>query len=409
MVGTSLFPVQREIRTVTGMKVGVYLHYQNTDDWSRFLDKSDAPMKRSDQEIIDEELALADLVEPLGFDSYWAVDHYGSPYAMTGGVMQHLAHIAGRTKRIDVGTMVLVLPWYDPIQAAHQISVLDNVLQGRKLPLCAGRGAAVREFDSFRIAMSDARVRYKETLDIIRLALTQEWFEYDGEYYKIPRTTVRPAFRNPEWILENMKAAWSSAESLPLAANAGLGLLLTNQRSWQEYRQEVIDFNRIRGEHGWDPVQPTVTVRASCFDDEAEAWDVMEKYNLQAQHSSNLHYQLDDVDRFLRTPGYEQYAKMAAKKPTDAQITEATARPQAWGTADQVFQRMMAIRERTKAAEFVVLFRYGAMPVEVAERSMRLFAKEVLPRLHAVDAKIDFVGVDGDGSGDADVLAISNV
>src|SRR4026207_1606615 len=41
MVGTSLFPVQRAIRTVTGMKVGVYLHYQNTDDWSRFLDKSD--------------------------------------------------------------------------------------------------------------------------------------------------------------------------------------------------------------------------------------------------------------------------------------------------------------------------------------------------------------------------------
>ncbi|MGD9995696.1 MAG: LLM class flavin-dependent oxidoreductase [Ilumatobacteraceae bacterium] len=386
------------------MRVGVYLHYQNTDDWPRFLDKSDAPPQRTDQEIIDEELALADLVEPLGFDSYWAVDHYGSPYAMTGGVLQHLTHIAGRTKRIDVGTMVLVLPWYDPVQVAHQISVLDNMLQGRKLTLCVGRGAAVREFDSFRIPMADARSRYKESLDVIRLALSQEWFEYDGERFKIPPTTVRPRFRNPQWILDNMKAAWSSAESLPLAAHAGLGLLLTNQRSWQEYRQEVIDFNAIRAEHGWEPVQPTVTIRVSCFEDEAQAWDVMERYNLQAQHSSTLHYQLDDVERFLNTPGYEQYAKMAAKAPTDEQITAATARPQAWGTPDQVFQRLMDIRERTKAAEFVVLFRFGAMPAELAEQSMRLFAKEVLPRVHAVEAKMDLTDDPG-----LDVPVVSNV
>ncbi len=387
------------------MRVGVYLHYQNTDDWQRFLDKDDAPPKRSDQEIIDEELALADLVEPLGFDSYWAVDHYGSPYAMTGGVLQHLSHVAGRTKRIDVGTMVFVLPWYDPVHAAHQISVLDNVLQGRKLTLCVGRGAAVREFDAFRIPMADARLRYKETLDIIRLALSQEWFEYDGDYYKIPLTTVRPRYRNPEWILDNMKAAWSSAESLPLAANAGLGLLLTNQRSWQEYRQEVVDFNAIRAEHGWDPVQPTVTIRVSCFEDEAQAWDVMERYNLQAQHSSTLHYQLDDVERFLKTPGYEQYAKMASKKPTDEQITAATARPQAWGTPDQVFQRLMDIRERTKAAEFVCLFRFGSMPVELAEASMRLFASEVLPRLHSVEAEMAL----GELGSEVDVPAVSNV
>ena len=126
------------------MKVGVYTQYINDNDWSRFLEKSDAPQERSDQEIYDEELALADLVEPLGFDSYWSVDHYSSPYAMTGGVLQHLAHIAGRTKRIDVGTMVLVLPWYNPIQVAHNIAALDNVLQGRDPALFSGRGQRER-------------------------------------------------------------------------------------------------------------------------------------------------------------------------------------------------------------------------------------------------------------------------
>src|SRR5437588_3760048 len=152
------------------MKVGVYFQFGNHQDWDRYRAREAGPPQRTDQEIIDEELELAGLVEPLGFDSYWAIDHYVTPYGMTGGVLQHLTYIAGRTSRIDVGTMVTVLPWYDPLRLAHEISVLDNVLKGRDLTLGVGRGAAVREFDGFRVPMSDARIRYNETLEIIRLA-----------------------------------------------------------------------------------------------------------------------------------------------------------------------------------------------------------------------------------------------
>ena len=42
----------------------------------------------------------------------------------------------------------------------------------------------------------------------------------------------------------------------------------------------------------------------------------------------------------------------------------------------------------TSAEEFVLNFRFGGMPVETAERSMRLFAKEVLPKLHAMPAPL---------------------
>ncbi len=370
------------------MKVGVYTQYHNFEDWPRYKEKSSAPQQKPDHEIYDEELALADLVETLGFDSYWCVDHYASPYAMTGGVLQHLAHIAGRTKRIDVGTMVLVLPWYEPMQLVHNLSALDNVLQGRKLNLCVGRGAAIREFSPFRVSMGDARIRYKETLEIIRLAMTQEWFEFDGEHFKVPLTTVRPRFRNPEWILANMKAAWASAESLPLAANAGLGMLITNQRSWREYGREVVTFNEIRAEHGWAPTHPTVTMRVACFEDEHEAWKVMEPYNLHTQHAATWHYQLDDAERFASTPGYEQYAKAAKIVLTDEQITAGTGKPQPWGTPDQVFDRIMQIQEVTTANEIVATFKFGAMPADVAERSMRLFASEVLPRLHAAGVDV---------------------
>ena len=223
------------------MKVGVNYPFGNDSDWDRYKAQSDGPQKVTDQQVLDEQLALVDLIEPLGFDSYWAIDHYITPYGMTGGVLQHLTYVAGRTSRIDLGTMVTVLPWYEPVQLAHQISVLDNVLKGRGLTLGVGRGAAVREFDGFRVAMDDARIRYNETLDILRLALSQEWFEYQGEHFTIPRTSVRPKFRNPERILGSMKSGWASPQSLPLAANAGLGMLLTNQKSWAGYREDVIE------------------------------------------------------------------------------------------------------------------------------------------------------------------------
>lgn len=371
------------------MKIGAFFNWQNHLDWERYNSRGSEPPKVADAQIYDEELYLADLVEPLGFDSYYAIDHYVTPYGMTGGVMQHLSHIAGRTKRIDLGTMVLVLPWYHPMHVVHQISALDNQLQGRELRLGVGRGAAVREFNAFGIPMGHARSRYDETLEVINLALTQEFFSFDGEHFQIPETSVRPHFRNPERVRANMKSGWNSPASLPLAANAGLGMLLTNQKSWEAYRGEVAEFNGIRRRNGWEPDQPTVVVRAVCSADSAEAWSLIATHALEGQASSSSHYQLDDSDRLRNTKGYEQYAAVGAMKFTDEQILEAAAKPQAWGTPDEVYERLLHIQAMTGASEFVLTFRFGTMPVEAAEKSMRLFAQEVLPRLHTFDAKLD--------------------
>ncbi|GAA1838510.1 LLM class flavin-dependent oxidoreductase [Pseudonocardia ailaonensis] len=371
------------------MKIGAFFNWQNHLDWERYNARGAEKPQVPDARIYDEELHLADLVEPLGFDSYYAIDHYVTPYGMTGGVMQHLSHIAGRTKRIDLGTMVLVLPWYHPMHVVHQISSLDNQLQGRGLSVNVGRGAAVREFSAFGVPMGDARSRYDETLAVIKLALQNEFFSFEGEHFRIPETSVRPHFRNPERLLASMKSGWNSPASLPLAANAGLGMLLTNQKSWEAYRGEVAEFNGIRRTNGWDAAQPTVVVRAVCTEDSDEAWSLIAKHALEGQESSSKHYQLGDTERLSRTKGYEQYAAVGAMKFSDEQILEAAAKPQAWGTPDEVYERLLHIQAMTGADEFVLTFRFGTMPTEVAERSMRLFAREVLPRLHAFDAKLD--------------------
>ena len=204
------------------MDVGVTLTFQNFHDWERYNAKSSAAPIVPDSQIYEEDLHLGSLVEPLGFDSLWAVDHHFSPYVMTGGAMQNLTYFAGQSKRLDFGTMVIVLPWYDPVVVAEQIAVLDNMLQGRRFTIGLGRGAAQREFDAYRIPLGESRGRFMESLEIVRKALTQEWFSHEGEFYTIPETTIRPRPRTPD-LVDRMKVAWVSPETLGIAANAGAG------------------------------------------------------------------------------------------------------------------------------------------------------------------------------------------
>jgi alkanesulfonate monooxygenase SsuD/methylene tetrahydromethanopterin reductase-like flavin-dependent oxidoreductase (luciferase family) len=383
------------------MRIGVHFNFQNYADWERFGAQEPGPPVVSDQQLYEEDLALGSLVEPLGFDSYWAIDHHFSPYIMTGGAIQHLTYVAGQTRRIDVGTMVIVLPWYDPVQIAEQVSVLDNLLQGRRLTLGLGRGAAKREFDGYRIPMDESRERFAEALDVLRTALTQEWFSYNGSFFQIPETTIRPRPRNPRALVESMRVAWTSPQTLPIAAQAGVGMLMTNQKSWEAYQEDVRGFNNVRAERGWSPIQPSVVVQVACFDTEQEAWDVIRRHTIEAQLSIRRHYGWEEAERFRQTKGYEQYAQFGEilQRKTPEEIGEYNARPQAWGTPDQVLEKLVHVQRMTSAEELILNFRYGAMPAQTAERSMRLFAAEVLPRLHALDAPLhtDMVGTTAAG------------
>jgi alkanesulfonate monooxygenase SsuD/methylene tetrahydromethanopterin reductase-like flavin-dependent oxidoreductase (luciferase family) len=88
---------------------------------------------RSDADVFAEHLALGDLAEPLGFDSLFALEHHFTGYAMSPAPTQLLSYYAGRTRRITLGTAVIVLPWHDPVRVAEQIALLDVMCGGRCL------------------------------------------------------------------------------------------------------------------------------------------------------------------------------------------------------------------------------------------------------------------------------------
>src|SRR5579859_1806016 len=134
----------------------------------------------SDLECFKHELALADLAEPLGFDSIWQPEHHFSGYEMTPNVLNFLTYMAGRTKTVRLGSMVVVLPWHNPLRVAEDVSLLDHYSGGRAI-LGIGRGLGAMEFAGFGIEMSDTRDLFVEKAETVVNALRTGFIEYDGK------------------------------------------------------------------------------------------------------------------------------------------------------------------------------------------------------------------------------------
>jgi alkanesulfonate monooxygenase SsuD/methylene tetrahydromethanopterin reductase-like flavin-dependent oxidoreductase (luciferase family) len=363
------------------MKVGVTFWFQNLPD---FLERSkpgdwSRPARVSDAERYRNELRLADLAEPLGFDSLWTIEHHFGPYGMTCNPFQLLAYVAGRTERIDLGTMVIVLPWHHPLRVAEGAAVLDNLLNGRRLYLGFGRGAAPQEFDGFGIDYSDSRERMEEALEVVRLALTDEWFSWDGTYFKIPWTSIRPRPASTD-LTTNMLMAWSSPETMEFAANSGVGQLFSNFSNWEGLAGSAAAFNKIRTDRGWHPIPPVAAGPIFCSTDPAEAEGAREWFK-QTFDSSVWHYGL------LRQPSirHRLVGKTGAAREREiAAIYDDSTRVGVFGTPDRCVEQLTAIQRRTGIGHLICHLYYGLMPIEAAERSMRLFAAEVLPALREI-------------------------
>jgi alkanesulfonate monooxygenase SsuD/methylene tetrahydromethanopterin reductase-like flavin-dependent oxidoreductase (luciferase family) len=167
---------------------------------------------RTDYDVYRHELRLVDLAEPLGFESVWGVEHHFTDYTMCPDVLQFLSYAAGRTERAQIGSMVVVLPWHDPMRVAEEVSMLDNISDGR-LILGLGRGAGKVEFDGFRLSMDESRQRFVESAEMVLQGLETGYCEYNGTFVKQPRAAIRPApfksFRGRTY------AAAVSPDSLP--------------------------------------------------------------------------------------------------------------------------------------------------------------------------------------------------
>jgi alkanesulfonate monooxygenase SsuD/methylene tetrahydromethanopterin reductase-like flavin-dependent oxidoreductase (luciferase family) len=131
------------------------------------------------------------LAEQLGYHQVWITEHHfvddgymPSPLVVSGA-------IAAVTERLMIGQDVMLLPFVNPVRLAEDLAVLDNLSDGR-IMLGAGMGYVPSEFAGMGVARSERRARMDDTLEILRLAWSEDEFDYQGEVYQVANVRVRP-------------------------------------------------------------------------------------------------------------------------------------------------------------------------------------------------------------------------
>jgi probable F420-dependent oxidoreductase len=173
---------------------------------------------------VDEAIAEAELAEDCGFHGVFFGEHHQDRDGFLPSPLIVCAAVAARTRRIQIGTTVVLLPLHDPVRVAEDVATLDIVSGGR---VAFGVGLAYQEADfrAFGIDRKSRVGRFEEAIEILDRSWSGEPFTYRGKYFHIedvrilPRPIQKP--RPPLWI-----GAWVPA-AIERAARLGDALVFS--------------------------------------------------------------------------------------------------------------------------------------------------------------------------------------
>jgi alkanesulfonate monooxygenase SsuD/methylene tetrahydromethanopterin reductase-like flavin-dependent oxidoreductase (luciferase family) len=338
-----------------------------------------------DPQVWDEELRLARLADELGFDVLWSVEHHFFDYSFCPDNLQLMSYLAGVTSHADLGTAAVILPWHDPLRVAEQVAILDHLARGR-FRFGIGRGLSRREFAAFRGTMDESRERFDEAAAMILEALRTGYIEGDGKHYKQPRIPIRP---RPERSFANRTYAVASSEdSVEAAARLKARMVMFADRPWP-MRAAQIERHRelFRKFHNEEALPFLIADFCVCTPTMDDAEDLARRHMGSFVDSNLEHYELLS-GHFGKIKGYDAYAKKAelAKEAGRDGIVEAFLKAAVWGTPDRILRELETRRAAVGEFELCTSFRFGGTPCELAERSLRLYAREILPVLKSWSA-----------------------
>ena len=197
-----------------------------------------------------------------------------------------------------------------------------------------------------------------------------------------------------------MRIYGSSAtrDSLELLARRGMVPLFVGNKPIEEAGKEVQLVNTLRQEEGLPPCQPKNVLFTYCVDKASDTAKA-DPWIHQANVDVNLHYGFADASNFKGVKGYEAYAARegAATAVLAAAVTGKDAKPKTpgyhpsnlmIGTPEEIIKRITAAQQACSFCEITLVSQFGDMPYEEAMRSTKLFAKEVLPVIQNLEAKL---------------------
>jgi alkanesulfonate monooxygenase SsuD/methylene tetrahydromethanopterin reductase-like flavin-dependent oxidoreductase (luciferase family) len=310
-------------------------------------------------------LRLIETYDAVGLYAYHLAEHHGSSLGMAPSPSVFLSAIAQRTERLRMGPMVYVLPVHEPLRLIGEICMLDQLSNGR-LEIGIGRGQSPFELGCFSVGHLEARKRFPEALEVLRLGLTRDVLDYEGKYYNYtdvpmalhPRQRPHPPF----WygVTRPESAAWAAKNRVNAVMNGPSARV-----------KEVVDryIKEWDSAHANAPMTTKLgtTRHIHVADNDAKAEETARQaYAVWFASNAELFRRYGTLP--LHFPStYEEAAKREML---------------VIGSPDTVRNKLARILSETGTNYVLGRFAFGDMPVERVLQSVHLFAGEVMPAFH---------------------------
>lgn len=140
--------------------------------------------------VYDKAQAIAQLMDGLGYDTFWMAEHHFQPegYECIPNVLMLALHLTHLTKNLQFGCGFNIAPMWHPLRLAEDFATAD-VLSGGRIIFGVGRGYHTREVETFGSPLLDQpanRELFEEQVDIIFKAFNEASFSHHGKYFDIP-------------------------------------------------------------------------------------------------------------------------------------------------------------------------------------------------------------------------------
>ena len=295
--------------------------------------------------------------DEMGFESAFVVEHHFTGVGQLSASLNLLSYIAARTRRIRLGTAVVVLPWHNPVLLAEQITTLDVLSEGR-FDLGVGRGYRKAEFDQFCLPMEEAQDRYTECLELMLKSFTnRERFSHHGKYWHFDNIVVEPAPvqqpHPPVWM------AAGRAEGIAFVGKSNYNLLVDHIGNIDETVERVRVYTEAQAAAGL----PRDASRVGVARQLNIVYTPEERRAAYARRRDGL----VNIRELAKKPeGY------APEKMNDADIAADTAA--LIGTPEEIIDRLQQLADG--GVEYVLL-----TPVNATRQTLDTFANKIMPHV----------------------------
>lgn len=311
---------------------------------------------------------LIPLAEELGYHAIHVSEHHFQNNGWSPIPLMALAKAAGLTKRMRLVTSISVSTLCQPLRLLETIAMLDNLSDGR-ITYGTSPGYVSEEFEAYGVPYADRFKLHEEIIDFLQHAWRNpDDIGFEGAFIKVPKVPLvpRPVQEDlPIWY------GVSGPKLLARAARRGVPVIASLRHSIDELRDQFERYESVAAECGYKPADRPIQREAFVAEttEEAEALvspGIADLFGLYARKSAAGQRVLrDDSGRVIESDDQIDFRRFAGRYII--------------GDPATAIEGVRELSDALSPTELALRMQLPGVPTESLERSMRLFATEVMP------------------------------